>query len=561
MLAGLLGLPALTNTLNELSYGGALGTGSGMTWKPKADTVDALMTVSPLAMAAPGAINKGAAFVGKRLEPSVNALVNRTMAKGGLPADLLEGMATNTKSNIFIGKNAKTWDSAAEAKALEMEKAGKDARTIWKETGTLKGADGHWRQEIPDNAASLTAHGKSIFTPGVIDSSKLSGSASIGDIYSHPLMQDAYPRTKWIDVKATPQLEGASYYSIESPFLKNGDRAQFIKLSQSGSNPESSIAHELQHSVQDVEGFARGGSPEQFRGDVPYEDLVGRVNRQQDAYLRAKASGGIDPDTGLSQSMIGEHIDNMIAKINNWKSPEEQYRLLAGEAEARATQARLPMDAAQRRATFPYDSYDVPVDQLIVRGGDGPQMSMPKPFVYPQDAALATAQRNAALPVEQGGLGLKPDNTPMDRAMAMGFDRDMLHGTKNPNIKAFSKDKSNDSLTWITDSPEVSNQFATDAKGSPTTMLLNAQMRKPAGWKDYDNLTIDEFKPRGFDSAWLPDGNESTGFVLEPNQLRSRFAAFDPMRRNSPDLLAGLLPLGFLQEEETRKKLGLSGIR
>lgn len=44
------------------------------------------------------------------------------------------------------------------------------------------------------------------------------------------------------------------------------------------------------------------------------------------------------------------------------------YRLLAGEAEARATQARIPLDAAQRRALFPEDSYDVPINQLIIRG-------------------------------------------------------------------------------------------------------------------------------------------------------------------------------------------------
>ena len=39
-LLGLLGMPAIANTVNEMSYGGALGTGAGMTWKPKADTAD-----------------------------------------------------------------------------------------------------------------------------------------------------------------------------------------------------------------------------------------------------------------------------------------------------------------------------------------------------------------------------------------------------------------------------------------------------------------------------------------------------------------------------------------
>ena len=50
-------------------------------------------------------------------------------------------------------------------------------------------------------------------------------------------------------------------------------------------------------------------------------------------------------------------------------------------------------------------------------------------FKAPQDKALLEAQRNAALPVEQGGLGLPPDNTADMRAAAMGY-QDYYHGTE-----------------------------------------------------------------------------------------------------------------------------------
>ena len=43
------------------------------------------------------------------------------------------------------------------------------------------------------------------------------------------------------------------------------------------------------------------------------------------------------------------------------------YQRLAGEAEARAVQKRMNMTDTQRRVIFPYESYDVPVNQLIVR--------------------------------------------------------------------------------------------------------------------------------------------------------------------------------------------------
>ena len=47
----------------------------------------------------------------------------------------------------------------------------------------------------------------------------------------------------------------------------------------------------------------------------------------------------------------------------------------------------------------------------------------------PQSQALMLAQQRAALPVEQGGLGLAAGNTPAERAAAMGFDTDTFHGT------------------------------------------------------------------------------------------------------------------------------------
>lgn len=51
-------------------------------------------------------------------------------------------------------------------------------------------------------------------------------------------------------------------------------------------------------------------------------------------------------------------------------------------------------------------------------------------FVYPQEQALLTAQRNAAKPVSKGGLALLPNNTPEERAAAMGFiSKPGYHGT------------------------------------------------------------------------------------------------------------------------------------
>jgi hypothetical protein len=76
-----------------------------------------------------------------------------------------------------------------------------------------------------------------------------------------------------------------------------------------------------------------------------------------------------------------------------------------------------------------------PVDDVV--GLLAPQKS----FTYPQQEAMLLAQQRAALPVEQGGLGLASNNTAMDRAKAMGFDVDAYHGSKKPNINALDTSK------------------------------------------------------------------------------------------------------------------------
>jgi hypothetical protein len=101
LLSQLLGVKPIARTLDNLSYGSSLGTGTGMTWKPTADTMDAAMTLVPLAKAAPGLLNSGAAAIGSRLEAPVTAMVNKTLNKGGLPAQLLQDMAQGTQSKMI----------------------------------------------------------------------------------------------------------------------------------------------------------------------------------------------------------------------------------------------------------------------------------------------------------------------------------------------------------------------------------------------------------------------------------------------------------------------------
>jgi len=227
--------------------------------------------------------------------------------------------------------------------------------------------------------------------------------------------------------------------------------------------------------------------------------------------------------------------------------------------------------------------------------------------IAPRQEALDTAQRNAALPVEEGGLGLPKDNTPEMRAEAMGHNVPAYHGTtvweaddgrKLGDIEAFNRLASTEIVgrkpsidqmgIWASDRPDASGAgMYSGSQGAIYPLLLRMENPKSTSFEQMartaSNLSSGKvlsatevpkvsdvepyrqlLKEQGYDSLMLKakEGSpytefaDQTGYVLlEPSQVRSRFAAFDPMRRNEADILAGVLPLGLLTDEEQRKKL------
>lgn len=61
-----------------------------------------------------------------------------------------------------------------------------------------------------------------------------------------------------------------------------------------------------------------------------------------------------------------------------------------------------------------------------------------------------------------------------------------------------------------------------------------------------------------YDPGAGPSKLIDVGVVFEPNQIRGKFAAFDPTRMKEPNILAGLLPVSLLGDEEIRRKLDQS---
>jgi hypothetical protein len=77
------------------------------------------------------------------------------------------------------------------------------------------------------------------------------------------------------------------------------------------------------------------------------------------------------------------------------------------------------------------------------------------------EKAFDLAQKRAALPVEEGGLGLPANNTAMDRAKAMGYTSPTYHGT-NADFNIFNvegKGKTSGGGAFVTDNPVVAESY------------------------------------------------------------------------------------------------------
>ena len=199
-------------------------------------------------------------------------------------------------------------------------------------------------------------------------------------------------------------------------------------------------------------------------------------------------------------------------------------------------------------------------------------LSPPKRPLTEFEQAHLTAQRNAALPVNQGGLGLPADNTAMDRARAMGFKGEGVHYTPN-DFDAFREGKGDYSAVWVTTDPKVNlaahnighnGEMIEGTNGMP--LLFNNQKRVTATDKWDNDITsnfpdnVSELDAQKLKALGFTHGAMGTqAAILDPKNIRSRFAAFDPFNRDSSNLLAQsakfapAATLGALMANEKRK--------
>lgn len=267
-------------------------------------------------------------------------------------------------------KGAANLDKAEEATirldnlavARQMEKSGKDAKAIKLATGWERGADKLWRYEVSDDfdLTELENRLQESLNDGL--------SKAWGILYPSDLgeLTKAYPDFNVdIMVWVGEEFENTGEYSpaTEGDETTFGRSASIEVKAKTVADIKDVLVHEIQHAIQEKEGFAEGGSVFGLK-DKLSSALDSRVARIKE--LRAE---GRDAEADELMSMSKGLAE---AVINNDADTYQNYRKLVGEVEARNVSARLRMSEQERRESLLSETEDVArEDQIVLMDGLG----------------------------------------------------------------------------------------------------------------------------------------------------------------------------------------------
>lgn len=273
--------------------------------------------------------------------------------------------------NQSVGIHARTANRELLNEAQAMAAEGKMQREIYEKTGWRRGADGKWRFEIPDNLDK-------------IDIKKLQSTKqffTLGEIYDNEKLYEAYPFLREVTIQKE-KLDGNRLGYSEGDYLIviDNDVDEWFT--------PGTIIHELQHIIQNYEGFASGGNTRQVRTLVneairkkteearslaPHATMYYNRRREYEMAMimgdeaRMKELEG--PIKKLEQEIpnkarrdriykLFSEADSLLRKANNM-SDKQLYRNLYGEKEARAAEekARIStrMERSRQKGNTQYD--------------------------------------------------------------------------------------------------------------------------------------------------------------------------------------------------------------
>ena len=256
----------------------------------------------------------------------------------------------------LVGQRAAVANLDDLKRAREMHSRDADEQEIWRETGWLLGRDNKWRFEIPDDLDKIT------FTALEKDET-----CSLGEVYDNPKLYEAYPVLKDMRVRLSSDLPD----DTSGRFNLDGITLNQKKLKDSPKQVKETLVHEIQHAIQQEEGFASGGNASTRRqllkkAKQKIWDMNQEINAieggreyvvaQDKAFQVMMSADATDESYQTAQQdferardaldeATRDHIKTLFNQIQKLQrivdgTDENVYWKLAGEQEARNTAAR-----------------------------------------------------------------------------------------------------------------------------------------------------------------------------------------------------------------------------
>lgn len=313
----------------------------------------------------------------------------------------------------YVGVQGQNVDRDALREARIMEKNGEDAEDIRKATGWFRGADRMWRYEVDNSTDEFNRKGDNLKTENpdyaeyknlwgkmqdmtitdgewkrlqeltkVVKPKNAADGGKLSEYLKAPGLYEQYPQLKDITLRFEEMEEGLRGYYAHG---KNEIVLNKNFLGEYASNKaKSTLLHEIQHWIQNYEGFASGASTEYWQNMLASgNEIVTRDMQEQTRNLQSLRNRypGIDRLARHAEKYVTEHnveayedvyrqaaeaginenvldyyrgLRNFVMNpMKESRAPFELYRDTAGEVEARDVQKRMNYTAEQRRAEKP----------------------------------------------------------------------------------------------------------------------------------------------------------------------------------------------------------------
>lgn len=320
----------------------------------------------------------------------------------------------------YAGRNANGANLDSLREAQEMQAAGADMESIRKATGWHEGMDGKWRWEIDDSKMEYHRAGDALFGrnhPEYAEQQRLEqkmlygemtdteqarlraltetwgrersrlserverGNARLEDVLDHEELFRAYPQLRHVRVVFDETPKG-----VLGSFSAEGNQITISEELRDA--PQDVLIHEIQHAIQNAEGFAKGSNRQyweekltngdeiqskgfqearekliQFQLDEANEEVLalrdqlekaGELDdgfREYDRIWEEAERRGLDKKINEYYDLRENYYDQLHKPQRS--VPSELYYNTAGEIEARDAANRRPMSSETRKRIKP----------------------------------------------------------------------------------------------------------------------------------------------------------------------------------------------------------------